>query len=183
MKLILFVFTFFSLNINSGLNIHHPDLNVHHPDLQLYRRLMDQSVENKDTANLFYEKLKAISEDADPSILGFKAMSEFMLCKHLFNPVSRLSHFNKGKNLLEKAIQRNSLDPELLYFRLSTQSNIPAMLRYNSNIKADKQFLLTYLKNGAGSELEENPVYQRIKAYLLINQFCTVQEKELIKNL
>lgn len=170
MKLILPVFICFSLYI-------------HHPDLQVYRKLLDQSVANKETANVFYAKLKSVSDDADPALLGFKAMSEFMLCKHLFNPVSRISHFNKGKSLLEKAIQRNSSDPELLYFRLSTQSNIPAMLRYNSNIKADKQFLLAYLKKGAGSDLEDDPVYQRIKSYLLINQYCTVQEKELIKNL
>ena len=170
MKLILTIFIFFSWS-------------AHHPDLQVYRKLLDQSVANKDTANLFYAKLKNVTADSDPALLGFKAMSEFMLCKHLFNPVSRISHFNKGKSLLEKAIQRNSTDPELLYFRLSTQSNIPAMLRYNSNIKADKQFLLAYLKKGAGSDLEDDPVYQRIRSYLLINQYCTVQEKELIKNL
>lgn len=168
MKLSIVLFIFFNMYIS-------------HPDLQVYRKLMDQSVENKKVAGQFYERLKTVKEDADPAMLGFKAMSEFMLCKHLFNPISRLSHFNRGRNLLEMAIQRDNQDPELRYFRLSTQSNVPSVLGYNNNIKADKQMLLVYLKKGAAAENED--VYCRIKSYLLINQHCTAQEKELIKNL
>lgn len=158
-------------------------IDIHHPDLQVYRRLLDQSLENKEAANQFYKQLSTVNEDSDPTLLGFKAMSEFMLCKHLFNPMSKLSHFNKGRALLEKAIQKNNLDPELLYFRLSTQSNVPSVLRYSGNINADKLALISYLKKEASDSQADQHVYKRIKAYLLINQYCTAEEKELIKNL
>lgn len=152
-------------------------------DLQTYRQLLDQSVNDKTVANQFYRQMKDVRESDAPVLLGFRAMSEFMLCKHLVNPLSKLSHFNKGKALLENALKRDPDAPELLFFRLSTQSNIPVFLHYYSNINSDKERLISYLEGGSRIPVKDKALYVRIKAYLLVNQHCTAPEIKKIKSL
>lgn len=151
-------------------------------DLSAYRRMLDQSLEDEDAADRFYTQFKGVKEDSEPVMVGFRAMSEFMRCKHLLNPLSRLSHFNKGRKLLEAAIKRERLDPELIFFRLSTQSNVPALLNYKMNINEDKLLLLKYVKAGV-SVGTDKVLFNRIKAYLLVNQYCSSEEKAMIKSL
>jgi hypothetical protein len=157
-------------------------LNAVHTDLSVYRKLMDASLEDKTQAQRFYDQLKTVKETDDPVLLGFRAMSEFMLCKHLFNPVSKLSHFKKGRNMLEMAIKRAHTSPELLFFRLSTQSNVPSILGYSDHIMADKSALISYLQAGVRSE-QDKALYKRVKDYLLINKYCSAEEKAVIKKL
>jgi len=149
-------------------------------DLTAYRKLLDQSLEDEDASDRFYAQFKSLKEDREPILVGFKAMSEFMLCKHRNNPITQLNHFNKGRKLLESAIKRDNANPELLFFRLSTQSNIPSLLRYSMNIKNDKLALINYLKSNNGAD---QLLYSRIKSYLLINQYTTAEEKALIRKL
>lgn len=152
-------------------------------DLIANRILLAQSVEDEKAADRLYAQFKAVKDDAEPVLVGFKAMSEFMRCKHLFNPITRIGHFNKGKKLLEAAIQRDHLNPELLYFRFSTQSNIPALLKYKMNIEGDKRNLISYLKTGNHKSDQDHDLYLRIKAYLLVNEYCSAEEKAMIKTL
>jgi hypothetical protein len=158
-------------------------LNIASQDLSAYRKLLDGSLNSEKTAHQFYEQLKGVDENDTPVVLGFRAMSEFMMCKHLLNPFSRISHFNRGKKLLETAIKRDQTSPELLFFRFTTQCNVPSVLKYNSNIKSDKLNLIRYLKISAHQLYTDKELYKRIKNYLLINQYCTTEEKTMIKSL
>jgi hypothetical protein len=153
------------------------------PDLNAYRKLLDLSLTDQKKANQFYDQLKEVKEDDAPVMVGYRAMSEFMICKHLLNPLSRISHFNRGKRLLESAIKRDHSSAELLYLRLSTQSNIPAVLRYNTNINSDKGVLISYLKNNMNRAGTDKDLHQRIKNYLLINPHCSAKEKDMIRTL
>lgn len=158
-------------------------LRLYSADLSVYRHLLDQSLRSEAAAERLFEQLKDVKEDDQPVLLGFRAMSEFMLCKHILNPVSRIGHFNKGRGLLETAISKDSLNPELRYFRLSTQSNVPSFLRYKVNITEDKLQLISFLQTDTGRAGPDKQLYQRIKAYLLINPYCSTEEKAMIKNL
>jgi len=151
------------------------------PDIVNYRKLMDSSVKNKAAAFEFYARLKQVKEDDAPVMLGFQSMSEFLLCKHMINPFSRMFHFNRGKNLLEMAISRAKDNPELLLFRLITQSNLPAVLNYNNHISEDKAALISYLKRTPQDE--DVMLYQRVKKYLLNSKNCSAKEIALIKML
>jgi len=158
-------------------------LNIGNPDLSAYRKLLDGSFVSEKVAGQFYEQLKNVGEDDTPVLLGFRAMSEFMMSKHLVNPFSRISHFNRGRRLLERAIEKDHTSAELLFFRLATQSNAPSLLRYSSNISIDKLSLIRYLKADATQPHADKELHKRIKHYLLINQYCTTEEKTLIKTL
>jgi len=158
-------------------------LDLSAPDLPSLRNILDQSVSNQKAANAFYEQMKGVKDADLPVMSGFRAMSEFMLCKHLLNPFSRINHFNRGRKLLESAIARDRNSPELLFFRLTTQSNVPALLNYSGNIKGDTQNLISYLETAQGKIHTDKDLHRRIKSYLLISQYCSAEEKALIKRL
>jgi hypothetical protein len=149
-------------------------------DLGTYRQMLDKSLQDSAASDRFYEQFKPVKENGEPILVGFKAMSEFMLCKHMVNPISQLSHFKKGRKLLESAISRERANPELLFFRLSTQSNIPSLLNYKMNINQDKLALISYLKQ---RDSADKVLHSRIKAYLLTNQYCSAEEKAMIRKL
>jgi hypothetical protein len=152
-------------------------------DIKLLRKLLTESPNNEKTAELFFEQTKNFNETNVPLLKGFKAMSEFMLCKHLSNVFSKLNHFNTGKKLLEDAIKKELKNVELIYFRFTIQTNVPPLLAYSAKIKDDKQFLINYLKDNFSNANKDVDLYKRIKVYLLQNQACTQAEKENIKNL
>jgi hypothetical protein len=149
------------------------------PDMTTYRSLMDKSVNDEKIAKQFYSLTNRIQISDEPVIVGVKAMSELIMCKHVFNPVSKISHFNRGKKLLDNAISRSTTNPELLFFRFATQSNVPALLNYNANLQADKLILISYLK----VKTSDTDLHNRIRSYMLQNKYCNAREKELIKTL
>jgi len=158
-------------------------LNMTGPDLSVYRKLMDYSVTDGKAADRFYEKLKNVKDNDASILIGFRAMSEFMQSKHLINPISRLKHFNRGRKLLEIALQKDKTSPELMLFRLITQSNVPALLNYSDNIPADKSGLIAYLKRTVVHTDGDTDLHKRIRNYLLTNQHCSAEEKSVIKSL
>lgn len=152
-------------------------------DLPGCRKMLDQSVDDKARALLFYEKMKQVSVSDNPVMVGFRAMSEFMQSKHLLNPLRKLSHFNRGRELLEAAINREPASPELIFFRFSTQSNAPALLGYSGQLRGDKGLLIRYLKAHCVYPSGDGELYVKIKAYLLLNPYCSAEEKVLLKTL
>jgi hypothetical protein len=146
------------------------------------RLQLDQAANNKVKAQQFNDRFKQVTEAGQPVLVGFKAISELILCKHVFSPISKLSHFRKGRGLLEKAIAASPKNPELSYFRYTTQSNVPALLNYSGNIYQDKGVLINYLKS-SGSKAADPDLYNRIRSYMLGSKYCTAEELKLIKTL
>lgn len=77
------------------------------------------------------------------------------MAKHYLNPISKLKTFNNGKKILESAIEKDKLNPELKFLRLSIQENSPSFLGYHNNIKEDKLFLIKCLPTITDDELKK----------------------------
>ncbi len=152
-------------------------------DIKLLRKLLNESSKNQKTAQLFYEQTKNFKQSGEPILVGFKAMSEFMLCNHTSNLFSKYNHFNEGKKLLETAINQDLKNTELVYFRFITQTNVPILLGYSSKISEDKKFLLNYLKDNFSNANKDVDLYNQIKNYLLQCDACSLAEKENLKKL
>lgn len=153
------------------------------PDIGELRNKMDKSVASKTVAQAFFDQLQGVTENDKPLLVGFRAMSELLMAKHVLSPFSKLSHFKKGKNLLEAALKRDPLNPELIYFRFSTQSNVPAMLNYSDELEADKKKLISWLKENKSKLPADVTLHQRIKSFLIIDKHCSAAEKALLKTL
>jgi hypothetical protein len=152
-------------------------------DLTEMRKQLDLAANDSKIADHFTERFKNLNEKtAQPLILGFKAISEMIQAKHAFSPISKVSHFKKGKRLLELAISKDASNPELIFFRYTTQVNVPAMLNYSANVKADRQLLVNFLKADAKAPKDAD-LHRRIKKYLISDKPGSAAETEMLKKL
>ncbi|RZL38292.1 MAG: hypothetical protein EOO96_03245 [Pedobacter sp.] len=124
-----------------------------------------------ETANLKLNKFLETKQSDDALINGYKGAGTMILANHVFNPISKLSKFNKGKKLIEQAIKADPNGIELRYLRFTIQTNLPGFLGYKSNIKSDKVFLINGLANLSDIDLKN-----RIVDYLIKSGVCTDDE-------
>ena len=147
------------------------------------RKQLDLAANDSKVADKFSDRFKKLDEQtAAPVTVGFKAISEMIQAKHAFNPINKVSHFKKGKRLLELAISKAPKNPELIFFRYTTQANVPAMLNYSGNVKEDRQLLVNFLKADASAPKDPD-LHRRIKNYLITDKPGSKAETEMLMNL
>lgn len=152
-------------------------------DLMEMRKQLDLAANDSKVADRFSARFKDLNEKTAASVMvGFKAISEMIQAKHAFSPISKVSHFKKGKRLLELAISKDASNPELIFFRYTTQVNVPAMLNYSANVKADRQLLVNFLKADAKAPKDAD-LHGRIKKYLISDKPGSAAETEMLKKL
>lgn len=152
-------------------------------DRNLLRTMMDKAYANAAAAQNFYQQTRVITEQSAPILLGYKAISEMLMCPHLLNPMSKLNYFNRGKKYLALAIAKEQYNPELRFMRFCTQLSTPALLGYKADIANDKAFLLQYLLAQSKQVTKDTTLNAQIKSYLLTCALCTEQEKALLKRI
>jgi hypothetical protein len=82
------------------------------------------------------------------------------------NPIKKWYLFNKGKVLLERAIDENPNLVELHFLRLSVQKELPVILDYSRSIKTDRTFIMDHI-SAFMNESPDNEVFGRkILGYL-----------------
>lgn len=85
----------------------------------------------------------------------YKGANEMIQAKYTLNPMAKLDKFNKGKQLITKAVARDTFNLEVRFIRYTIQSNLPSFLGYHNNLSADKKFLQTNTKNNKDPELRQ----------------------------
>ena len=90
------------------------------PDKEVitFRDMLHQSFYSSDVAEQYYSKTKHINNSSPAVLKGYKAMAEFIMCKHTYNPFSKLIYFNRGKKELDAAIKTEPENVELLFYVL-----------------------------------------------------------------
>lgn len=155
------------------LLLHFPQNN----DLTRIRILYDMAAEERSAA----KELLQMTEDypaEDPVLFGYQGAAHMMMAKHVINPISKMSHFNKGKKIFTEAIASDPRNLELRFLRFAVQSEAPAFLGYKENIDEDKKILLI----GAGN-IENTQLQKMILDYLLSSKEISPMEKQkLLKN-
>lgn len=119
------------------------------------RLLYNKSVTNKGVCKKLLHVLNSYNETNNPTLAAYKACATMIMASHLFNPISKLSNFNQGKELLEKCVTIDNENAEIRYLRLTIQSKCPAFLNYNNSILNDKTFLLNAIKNLGDVQLKQ----------------------------
>ena len=80
------------------------------------------------------------------TIMAYKAVSETKKADHKLFPLSKLQHFNAGKDKLEAVIARYPT-AEIRYLRLLVQLTVPGIVNYSDNILEDLTHLSMALKS------------------------------------
>ena len=145
-------------------------------DLLAIRIELNLAAENEQVAQSFYNQMSLISNSSPPILIGFKAISILIMGKHAFNPYTKLKHFYKGKEMLNKAIELET-NLELHFLRFAVQTNIPSFLPYTSDIENDKKYIFLNLK-----ESKDKDLIKRIIHYLNQTKHCSDAElKQLLQ--
>lgn len=119
-----------------------------------------KSAESKDEAVRLNRLLDTIGENSSAVILCYKGAAEMLKAKYAFNPFTKMSFFNKGKELIERSIARDTSCIESRFVRFTIQCNLPGFLGYNKNIRSDS----TMIANGLPG-LTDNDLKSRINNY------------------
>ncbi|MGB7784946.1 MAG: hypothetical protein WBL27_02495 [Salinimicrobium sp.] len=145
------------------------------PSISEVRQLYMQSAEDKAAA----KKLLEFSEENEDSalLLGYKAVAEMMMAKHVFNPLSKMSHFSKGKKDFARALDAEPENVEIRFLRFSVQSETPDFLGYKENLEQDKKFLFLNLQSMKDRELKK-----MILQFLTAAKALSPAEREEMKN-
>lgn len=120
-------------------------------------------------------KLLQLTEDRSvehPVYFGYKGAGHMMMAKHVINPISKMSHFNKGKKIFTAAIEKSPSNLELRFLRFAVQSEAPAFLGYKENIEEDKSLLLNGVMN-----IEDDQLQKMISDYLITSEEVSEVEK------
>ena len=120
-------------------------------------------------ADFFIDKLQY---DSSAEARGYTAALNFTKSRLFKFPFKKMKYFNRGKSILEEAIEANPLNVELRYLRYSLQKRVPDFLGYNANIDED---LLMIKKKITGSGMSV-----KIKSIILSNilNFNELNEKD-----
>jgi hypothetical protein len=146
------------------------------PSITEVRLLYQKAAAAEHTCKDLIDLLAPYNEKNSPLLSGYKAGATMMMARYVFSPFSKLSYFNKGKKMMEKAIEADKENPELRFLRFGVQTNIPFFLGYKNDIQTDKLFLLRSI-----SQLSDISLKQFMVAYLNESGELTNIEKQKLK--
>lgn len=147
-----FIFTFYIL-ITSSVLFAQP------PTLAKVRALYALTEKQENACKELLHILDPYNEKNNPLFLGYKSSATMMMARYASNPFSKLSYFNKGKKMLEKAVKADMNNIELRSLRFLVQSNVPSFLGYNDEIDLDKSFIVKNAHTVKDPELKQNIIY------------------------
>lgn len=146
------------------------------PSINIIRTIYQKALTEEKSCKRLIQLLLPYDENNHPLLLGYRASGTMMMAKHTFNPLSKLSYFKKGKQMLEKAIAADRNNIELRFLRFAVQTKIPPFLGYYNSIETDKKFLLQSLP-----ELTDISLKRMIALYFENSNYLTNNEKQKIK--
>lgn len=84
----------------------------------------------------------SIDKNINENLLnGYKGIYYIMKCNYIINPYKKILYFRKGKEILEKSIQKDPQCIELRILRYSVQNKVPIFLSYNHKTDEDISFI------------------------------------------
>jgi uncharacterized pyridoxal phosphate-containing UPF0001 family protein len=131
-------------------------LNAQNNTLNFFRENYIKAVSDK---KLCLQMIKELEElKGEPIFLAYLGGLQSVKANHVFNPIKKLSTFNRGKSNIEKAVKLSPTNPEIRFIRLSIQKNIPGFLGYKNNIQEDIKLI-----NSNQFAISSNVVLQHIE--------------------
>jgi hypothetical protein len=129
---------------------------AHNVDINKVRMLYQRAPEIKrDAIQLNRLMLQVDSGKDAPVLVCYKGANEMIQAKYAFSPVNKFEKFNKGKELIKKAISRDTVNLEIRFIRYTIQSNLPTFLGYHDELDTDKRFMLYNTRNCKDPELKK----------------------------
>jgi hypothetical protein len=118
------------------------------------------------------------SNSTDAVVLAYKGCAIAMSAEYSFNPFTKLSRFNEGKDLIENAVAAKPADPEIRFLRLGVQIFAPGFLNYNGQISADTKIIVGAVKDKHWSSSPD--FNSKVIAFMLKHAPLSAEDKVLL---
>lgn len=141
------------------------------------RKQYEKAATSQKVAGELLRELEKVSEN-NPIYSGYAGAVNMIMAKFFINPISKLESFNKGKEMLERAIKDAPDDVELRFLRYTIQTNTPSFLGYSSELKTDKAFLIWRV-----DDITDKDLQQRVVSFLLANGNLNETESNILKSI
>ncbi len=148
---------------------------------QQMRKWFMASIDSKDTAYTFHNKMKGYEGDK-PLMIGYKGASKAFLARYAWNPVNKMNFLENGMKLVDRSIGKDPNDIELRFIRLSITYYLPDFLGYGDHINDDKRVIMGQLKQDSVLS-KPAQVKKVIIEFLLDSDLCSEKEKERLKDM
>ena len=134
-------------------------------DKHSYRLLINDAEKSSADSKIFLAKVNAdYQKTKKPIFLALSGVGNFFLAKNSYNPFNKISFLNKGKKMLDKAVELENNNLEIRFLRYISQKKIPKILGYNQNLKEDEIFLRkNYSKSKDAALVKEIKKYLNLK--------------------
>lgn len=136
------------------------------------RALYVRAAVEKKACEKLIDRLDSVKVETNPLLFGYRGSATMMMAEHKGNPFTKLSYFNKGKNMLNEAIEADKDNMELRFLRFAAQTNAPAMLGYRGQTEEDKKRILEALPR-----LNDASLKKLIVKFMAKSDFVDEQEK------
>jgi hypothetical protein len=140
-----------------------------------------EASKDSDAGKRFYQLMSGY-EDSNPVVLAYKAVSEAIMAKHVWNPYMKMKHLNRSSEVFEQAVQLDSQHPEIRFLRFTVEHYVPRYLNMSKNLEEDKVQIIAGLqrhpKSGLPAEMARN-----MRDFMLSKDHCTEEEKRTLKSL
>lgn len=129
-----------------------------------------------------FHKLMSNYEDNNPVVLAYKAVSEAIMAKHVWNPYMKMKHLQKSSEIFETAVQLDATSPEIRFLRFTVEHYVPRYLNMSKNLEDDKAKIIAGLERHPKSGLS-NDMARDMRDFMLTKDHCTEQEKQRLKRI
>jgi hypothetical protein len=145
------------------------------PTLLQVRNRFENASKGEALCETLLSTVRGHTAESNAVMYGYQGAGETIYAQFSANPYTKLSRFNTGKAKLEAALTKQPQSMELHYLRFTVQCGAPSFLGYNTQLAADKKFLL-----GGLSQLSANDydLYCRIAKYLEQSTQLSAAEKQ-----
>ncbi|MBL3656882.1 hypothetical protein [Fulvivirga sediminis] len=127
----------------------------------------------------FHDSIEEMNSEL-PLIKAYLAVSEALIAKHSWNPVSKYSYLRESESLLSEAVSEDDDNLEIRFLRLYIQRSIPSYMGMSKNIKEDKKVIMANLDQLNVKELGQD-IVDYIVTYMSSSEVSTADEATLIK--
>lgn len=144
-------------------------------DLDAIRNAYKEAAHDKTKVTALNKQLSAITKDDDIVLVAYKGAAITLQARYEKNLKEKKRLFIEGVGYIEFAINKspNAIEPR--FIRIGIQENTPKLLKYKSNIKEDKLFLLKQYKT-----IKHEILKNHIKEYILQSKAFSDEEKAVI---
>lgn len=146
------------------------------PDLKVLRKQLMAAIDNGRATDSLYNVLNGLPQKNALTIAYLGAL-DALKAKHSWNPYNKIKYLNNSEKLMQRAVQQDPHNIEILFMRFSIQHNVPGFLGYGKDLVADREEMITQLGHKNYGTADKELTVSIIK-FLISSKRCTPAESD-----